>query len=185
VTNTSDITLDTASSGGPPSPKLNAPGASITVGIVNVDDYQQRDLGSGELLTWDDGKPKMGKVVTGLVITSSDTTVGKDGDERPATAGDLVTLWIEKGKHYTWRDAVKAAGGVKLGDVMLWTRGEDKPATKAGFNPQKVYTARIRRSEAKDGDLAERCFAAYQEAKDRPTFEAAPSAPQYTDEEPF
>jgi hypothetical protein len=185
VTNTSDITLDTASSGGPPSPKPQGPGASITVGIVNVDEYQQRDFDSGDLLTWDDGKPKMGKVVTGLVVAAVNTLIGTDDDARPAVAGELVNFWMEKGKHFTWRDAVKAAGGVKLGDVMLWERGEDKPPTKRGLKPQQVYTARIRRSEAKDGDLAERCFAAYQEAKDRPTFEAAPSVPQYTDEDPF
>jgi hypothetical protein len=184
VTNTQDITLDTASGGGAPSPKLGSPGAAITVGIVNVDDYHQAEIG-GEKKFWSDGKPIMGKVVTGLVVSATDVTVGSDGDERPAVAGDLVTFWCEKGKHFTWRDAVKAAGGVKLGDVMLWERGEDKPPTKRGLKPQQVYTARIRRSEAKDGDLAERCFAAYQEAKDRPTFEAAPSAPQYTDEEPF
>jgi hypothetical protein len=184
VTST-EITLDTASSGGPPSVALGNPGDSVTVGIVNVDEYQQRDLQTGDLIKWDDGKPKMGKVVTAIVVSSSGATVGSNDELRDVQPGELVSFWCEKGKHFTWRDAVKAAGGVKLGDVMLWTRGADDPPKKAGFNPKKNYTARIRRAEPKDGDLTDRCFAAYQELKDRPSFEAAAPTGGYADEEPF
>jgi hypothetical protein len=137
-----------------------------------VSDYQQRDFDSGELLTWDDGKPKMGKVVTGLVVSATDTLAGSGDDATPAEPGMLVSFWAEKSKWFTYRDAVKASGGINVGDVMLWERVADEPPTRKGAYPMKVYKATIRRPEAKDGDLADRCVEQYHALKDRPTLDA-------------
>ena len=171
------ITLDAGTgSSGPPSANLTTPGARVIVGVCNVSDYQQRDFDSGDLLTWDDGKPKMGKVITGLVVSASDTLAGgADGD--PAQPGDLLSFWCEKGKWFTYRDAVKAAGGINVGDVMLWERLDDEPPAKKGAYPMKKYKATIRRPEAKDGDLADRCVARYHALKDRPALDTAQDAP--------
>lgn len=184
---TEAITLDAGTgSSGPPSATLTTPGAKVVVGIVNVSDYQQRDYDSGDLLTWDDGKPKMGKVLTGLVVSATDTLAGSETDGSPAQPGDLVSFWCERGRWFTYRDAVKNAGGINVGDVMLWERVEDEPPKKKGAYPMKVYRAVIRRPEAKDGDLADRCVAAYHELKDRPTLDAPTAgASTFEDEEPF
>lgn len=179
------IQLDNAgTASGPPAANLTAPGSSIVVGIVNVDDYQQRDFDTGDLLFWDDGKPKMGKVVTGLVVRAEGVTNGTDDDANETQPGDLVSFWCERGKWFTYRDAVKAAGGINVGDVMKWTREADEPPTRKGAYPRKVYAAVIRRPEAKDGDLADRCVAEYHRLRDRPSLdEQAPAA--HDDEEPF
>ena len=50
----------------------------------------------------------------------------------------------------------------------------------------KKYKATIRRPEAKDGDLADRCVAQYHALKDRPALDTAPEAPvAYESEAPF
>ena len=175
MTNTT-ITLDQPTASGPPAANLRNPGASVVVGIVNVADYQQRNFDTKEPEFWDDGKPKMGKVITGIVVTATDTTCGTDDAAPPAAPGDLVTFWCEKGKHFTWRDAVRAHGAVSPGDVMRWERLEDEPPARRGMHPQKVYKATLRAPEARDGDLPERCVAAYYDAQQRPVVDAPAAA---------
>jgi len=179
-------TLDTPTSSGPPSIKFGTIGDSVTVGLVNVDDYQQKNFDTDELLFWNDDpkQPKMGKVVTGLVIANNGGLLGSDDEERPAQPGDLISFWCEGGKHFTWRDAVKAAKGVTQGDVMRWTFTSEEPPKKKGFSPRKVYEAQIRHPEAKDGDIADRCVAAYNESQQRPVLDE-PAEPVYGDEGPF
>lgn len=169
------IQLDTPTTGGPPAVKFPEVGTSVVVGIVNVDEYHQHNI-DGVPQTWSDGTPKMGKRVTGLVVSSEGATVGGDHGDQPAAPGDLVTFYCEGGRHYTYRDAVAEAGGVNVGDVMLWKFDHEEPAKQRGYNPRKVYVAKIRRPEAKDGDLADRCVAAYHEQAARPAVDA-PSDP--------
>jgi len=165
--------LDTPTSSGPPAAYFPNPGDSIVVGIVDVGTYQQRDYDTGELKTWPDGGKVEGKVVTGLVIsTTGGTAKGTEKSHEPVAAGDLVTFWCEGGKHYTYRDALKAHGAVDRGDVMLWKRKDDKPAKNPRHAARKVYTARIRKPEAKDGDIVARCEAAYRDAQTRVTVDA-------------
>lgn len=176
------ITLETPKTGGPPAVKFPQVGASVIVGIVNVEEYQQHNI-DGVAQTWSDGSPKLGKRITGLVVKSEGATVGGDSGDIPANPGDLVTFYAEKGKHYTWSDAVKSAGGVDVGDVMLWKFDREEPPSQRGYNPRKVYIAQIRKPKANDGDLADRCVAAYHEQAQRPTVETpAPSAPMTTDD---
>ena len=156
--------LDTPTSSGPPAAYFPTPGDSIVVGIVDVGTYQQRDYDTGELKTWPDGGKVEGKVVTGLVIsTTGGTAKGTEKSHEPVTAGDLVTFWCEGGKHFTYKDALKAHGPVSRGDVMLWKRDADKPAASAKHYPQKVYVAKIRAPKPDDGDLVARCEKAARE----------------------
>jgi hypothetical protein len=172
------ITLDTPTTGGPPAVKFPEVGTSVVVGIVNVDEYHQHNI-DGVAQTWSDGTPKMGKRVTGLVVASEGAVVGGERGDQPVQPGDLVTFYCEGGRHYTWRDAVAEAGGVNVGDVMRWAFDHEEPAKQRGFNPRKVYVAKIRRPEERDGDLADRCVAAYHEAQARPALDAPqPTAPQ-------
>jgi hypothetical protein len=180
--------LDAPTADGPPPAHFPAVGDSIIVGIVDVGEYQQRDYNTGELLSWPDGAPRMGKVVTGLVVSTSGTTdAGTDSASGPAVPGELVRFFCEGGKHYTYRDAIRASGGVHVGDVMLWKRDEDKAPTNPRHNPAKQYTAKIRRPEAKDGDLADRCERARLELKQRPVLDGpAGGGSAWDDEEiPF
>lgn len=172
-----DIQLDGPSTSGPPSVTLTTENVSeVVVGVANVADYQQRDFDSGELLTWDDGGPKLGKVVTGIIVTATDCTVPDGDDLREAAPGDVVSFWCERGKWFPYRDAVAAAGGVNVGDVMRWARLEDDAPKKRGHNGKKNFDVKIRRPEARDGDLADRCVALYHELKARPAVDA-PAAP--------
>jgi hypothetical protein len=178
------ITLDTPTTGGTPSAKFPEPGNSIIVGIVNINDYQQRNFDTEEPLWWDDActEPRNGKVVTGLVVSADGVVVDTEDGERPVVPGDLVSFWCEGGKFLAYRDAVKAAKGANVGDVMRWVRGDDEAPKKKGFNARKVYDIAIRRPEAKDGDLADRCVEQYHALKDRPALDAAPAATVDVDE---
>ena len=175
------IQLDAPSSGGPPAARFNTVGDSVVVGITNVSDYQQHNFDTKEAMFWDDGKPRMGKVVTGLVVTSDGAMVIEGDAERPAVAGDLVSFWCEGGKWFTYRDAVKASGGINVGDVMRWVRDADEPPKTRGAFPAKKYTGAIRRPNASDGDLADRCVAAYHAQQNRPALDSAPAERQMSD----
>lgn len=150
--------LDAPQTSGPPSAYFPNVGDAVIVGIVDVNEYQQKDYDTGEPKTWPDGGKVMGKVVTGLVMSTTGTA-GSGGEKNngPIAPGDLVTFWCEGGKFYTYRDAVKAHGAVQVGDVMRWARIDDKPPKNARHNPQKVYEARIRKPKAEDGDIVARC----------------------------
>jgi hypothetical protein len=165
--------LDAPSGDGPPSAHFPAVGDSMVVGIVDVAEYQQKDYDTGEPLTWPDGGPRNGKVVTGLVVSTSGSA-GAGSERNPGTAspGDIVRFWCEGSKWFTYRDAIKEAGGVRMGDVMWWKREEDIPAKSAKHFPTKQYSAKIRRPEPKDGDLADRCERARIELKQRPALDS-------------
>lgn len=156
--------LDAPAQSGPPSAYFPNVGDSIVVGIVNVGEYQQRDYDTNEPKFWPDGGKVMGKVVTGLVVSTTGTTAaGNAKASEPVNPGDLVTFWCEGGKFFTYRDALKAHGPVDVGDVMLWKREDDEAPSNPRHAPRKVYTAKIRKPEAKDGDLVERCTKAHRE----------------------
>jgi hypothetical protein len=158
--------LDQPTPSGPPAAYFPAVGDSIVVGIVDVGDYHQRDYTSGELKFWPDGGKVMGKVVTGLVVSFDGTTgSGSEKANGPVAVGDLVTFWCEGGKFFTYRDALNDAGSIEIGDVMFWRREADEPSSNPRYNDRKVYTAKIRRPEARDGDLVERCTAKHRELK--------------------
>lgn len=182
----SDV-LDTPQAGGPPQAYFPEVGDSIVVGIVDVGQYQQRDMKTGDPKHWTDGSPVMGKVITGMVVSTTGTACsgGEKSGAHPVNPGDLVRFFAEGGKHYTYRDALNAHGIVSVGDVMLWRRDEDKPPAQRGHNPQKVYTAKIRKPEAKDGDLVERCTAKRRELKEQPVDAPVGAGSYPADDEPF
>lgn len=185
------MALDAPTSSGPPAAYFPNEGDSIIVGIVDIGTYHQRDYDTDELKYWPDGGKVEGKVITGLVVSTSGTTcAGSTKANAPVNPGDLVTFWCEGGKHFTYTDALKAHGPVNRGDVMLWKRDADKPAKNTKHNAQKVYVAKLRAPKPDDGDLVARCEQAYRElasakaqALDAPS--AAPAVDTWGDEEPF
>lgn len=179
--------LDTPTGDSPPAAYFPSVGDAIVVGIVDVGEYQQRDYESGDPISWPDGRPKMGKVITGLVVsTSGDTCGGGQRTQVPLSPGDLVTFWAEGGKFLTYQAALKAAGGINVGDVMQWKRTDDKAPSNPRHNPAKTYEAKIRRPTAKDGDLAGRCRDARENLKRHTLDEpAGGDGGGYDDESPF
>ena len=166
--------LDEPTQSGPPAAYFPEPGTSIIVGIIDVNRYQQRDFDTGDLKFWDDGKPKEGRVVTGLVITVTGAAKGTAKNNEPVNPGDLVTFWCEGGKHYTYEAAKKTHGPVERGDVMMWKREADEPAKNSRHADRKVYTARIRRPEAKDGDIIARCEQAHRQTNPPAVLDTTP-----------
>lgn len=177
--------LDEPTSSGPPAAYFPNPGDQIVVGIVDVATYQQRDYDSGELKSWPDGGKVEGKVVTGLVISCAGAMSGTEKSHQEVGPGELVTFWCEGGKYFTYRDALKAHGPISRGDVMLWKRADDEPAKNPRHNPRKVYVARLRSPEAKDGDIVARCQAAHREQARTPALDTPVATSVGADVDPF
>lgn len=177
------IQLDSPGSGGIPAAKFPEVGSSVVVGIVNVEDSQRYSM-DGKPQFWDDGNPQLYKRVTGLVVSANGAVTGKDGEERPLEAGELVTFHCHGGRHFTWKEAVDTAGAANVGDVMRWTFTETKPPKQSGFSPQKVYVAQIRRAEANDGDLPARCVQEYQRMQQAPQVQSASAPAAQTQQAP-
>jgi len=169
------ITVDEPTTGGPPAVKFRDLGAYVVVGIVDVESVQSRDYDTGDLEFWNDGNPKMHPRITGLVVSAEGATVGKDDDERAVEPGDVVSIYAQGSRLFTYRDAVKTHGAVSVGDVMRWKFDHTTPTKNPRHNPVKVFTAELRKPEGKDGDLSSRCEAEHFDRKKRPTVDAAPA----------
>ncbi len=179
--------LDAPETSGPPQAHFPNVDDSIVVGIANVHDYHQRDYDTGELKYWPDGGKVMGKCITGIVVSTTGATDcgGEKSGTHPVNPGDLVTFYAEGGKHFTYRDAIKAHGAVSVGDVMQWRRVEDEPPNNPRHNPRKVYVAQIRGPKPDDGDLQQRCADAHRELTAQKLDEAPPADGPGPQGEPF
>jgi len=156
-----NITLDQPNTG-VPAIKFPNVGDGVTVGIVDVQQYQQRTMG-GELKTWDNGDPMMGKRVTGLVVAAKNATLKDNDEDRLVVEGDLVSFYIEGSRHFTWKDALKDHGPVNVGDIMDWKFDRTEPAAKKGYNDRKIYVAEIRTPTLAEMEVKQKCIEAYQE----------------------
>lgn len=176
-----------------PSAQFHAVGDHIVGGIVNVEEIQSfsREKDGNKTLHWWDQaqtQPKMMKVVTVLVSSASGVTVGGESGDREVEAGDIVTRFISGQRWKAYHEALKGHGPVDVGDVMFDKLTELAKNDNPAWSPIKVHDIKLRKPEAKDGDLADRCVAAYHELQSRPAVDAAPapSAPAGDDaEEPF
>ena len=69
--------LDAPTTSGPPAAYFPEEGDSIVVGIVDIGSYHQRDYDTDELKYWPDGGKVEGKVITGLVVSTSGSATGR------------------------------------------------------------------------------------------------------------
>lgn len=92
----------------------------------------QTKIGTGELLTYNDGSPRKQLIITVQTAERSDAT--DDGERRLFLKGDMVRAA---------RTAFKAAGAadVEVGAWLYLAWVNDKPAKQAGFSAQKLYEA--------------------------------------------
>lgn len=147
---------------GVPAVKFPAVGDKVTVGIVDVQPYQQKTM-QGEPKTWDNGDPKMGKRVIGLVVTGKNATLKDNDEDRPVVQDDLVAFYCEGSRFFTWKDALKDHGAVAVGDIMDWEFEAEEPAKQKGFHPRKVYKAEIHSPTLAEMEIKQKCIDAYHE----------------------
>jgi hypothetical protein len=72
---------------------------------------------------------------------------GARGAEGPIVAGDEVTLWIKPGAMATaLKQAISEAGatGITEGDIVALQYTGDGVSSKAGWNPPKLYAAKLK-----------------------------------------
>jgi hypothetical protein len=118
---------------GVPSAKFPEIGATVKGVVQHLEVGQQRDFTSGELKTWDDGKPMMQLVVT-LATDEHDPTVDNDDGSR--------RLFVKGQMLQAIRGAVRGANSQLLvGGTLVVKYVADKPAERKGMNPAKQYEA--------------------------------------------
>lgn len=119
--------------GGAPSAFTTDDPLGTTVGGPIVEPptlIEQTDFDSGEVLTWDDGRPRMQLVVTVQTDRYDPSRDGDDGRRRFYVKGGNLQQVI--------RDAVRKTGapGLEVGGTLLVTRvGQGEPKRKGGAKP--------------------------------------------------
>ena len=125
------MTTDPFLDGGNSLPALKFPnvGDSHTFQIIDVRERQDRSI-DGDLLTWDDGKPKM------VWVFDVDTT---------ASGGPADASLFVKGNLYTViRQALKDANVATIGAVVKATHHAVGEPKKKGFTPPKLFEAKAK-----------------------------------------
>jgi len=137
--------------GGVKSASFEKFGDVISGEIIRTEMRQQTKFGSGEPLTWDDGKPRMQIVV---VLQTPD----QDDEQDDGTRG--VYIKVPSQMLRAVREAVRTAraDGLEEGGILSIKYVSEEKPSKKGFNPQKVYEAHYRaprhvtKLPADDGD---------------------------------
>ncbi|MFI6910135.1 hypothetical protein ACIBKY_53405 [Nonomuraea sp. NPDC050394] len=95
---------------------------------------QQKDLDTGELKFWNDGKPMMQMIVT-VQTDLRDPAVADDDGQR--------AFYIKANSLKAVRDAVRRSGAksLEVGGMLALTYTGDGEKKKAGKNPPKLYSA--------------------------------------------
>lgn len=99
--------------------------------VTGIDQVQDRDFQTQQPKTWDNGDPKMVGVI--------------QGDKN----GELVSLWVRKSKapgsmFEAIKEAQREAGkDLEPGDTLKIQHHATAPAQTKGFNPRKLYKAKI------------------------------------------
>jgi hypothetical protein len=120
-------------------------GAKITGVPIEMDSVQQRNM-DGDLLFFDDGKPRMQLVITLQTTMRDDAIQDDDGQRRIFAKGGAEPAKGKKGLPMlnALRKAQKDAGSkieVGAGVLELEFTGEDEPAKK-GNNGTKLWVAK-------------------------------------------
>lgn len=100
--------------------------------IISKTISNQTKMGTGEVLTWKDGTPR--KQMAVLLQTAERADPNDNGQRQLFIKGDLPRAV---------REAMQKVGHSDIAEggwlYAAWV--DEKPATSAGYNPQKVYTA--------------------------------------------
>lgn len=125
--------------GSTPSAKFDTVGTTVAGRIVDTPTMrQQTDFDTGELLTWDNGDPRM-QLVVRLATDERDPQLGDDDGIR--------ALYVKGALQKAIATAVRAAGakGLEVGGTLTVTHNAvgEPVVLKSGKkgNPPKMYTA--------------------------------------------
>ncbi|GGS88317.1 hypothetical protein ACFFV7_51080 [Nonomuraea spiralis] len=121
--------------GGIPSAKFDTIGTTVGGPISTPPKVeQQKDLDTGELKFWNDGKPMMQMVVTVQTEIRDPEIVDDDGQR---------AFYIKANSLKAVRDAVRRAGakGIEVGGTLTLTYTGDGEQKTRGKNPPKLYSA--------------------------------------------
>lgn len=131
VTDPNDFLL----SSGVPSFKFDVIGATAKGTIESLDMMQQKDITTGALLTWEDGRPKMQLRIV-LTTDQRDPEIADDNGRRAIYVKGLMQQAV--------RDAIKTAGAAKIevGGTLAVKYDSDGEPPKKGFNAPKQYLAK-------------------------------------------
>ena len=112
-------------------PALKFPdvGDTHTFQIIEARQVQDRNI-DGDLLTWDDGKPKM------VWVFDVDTTLSGG----PADA----SVWVKGNLYTVIREALKAADVPTVGAVVKVTHHALGEPKKKGYNAPKLFEAKAK-----------------------------------------
>lgn len=117
--------------GGAPSFKFDEIGKTVKGKVVSATAAQQTDFDSGELLFWDDGKPRMQLVIT-LDTDERDPNIdGDDGHRRIFAKGAMLSAI---------RKALNGAE-MQVGGTLAVKYTEDGEAKRKGMSPPKLFVA--------------------------------------------
>lgn len=184
---------------GPPAAKLPDIGNSLTFAVIDVDnDVPVYIYGSDKVPALNaKGEPKKQVVVTGLVVTAEGALVGSGEHERPAEAGDVVSIYI--GSYAKWDpdedrldkpfkswSACCDAVGLEVGFVGQWRYVENLPSN--GAEPRKNRKFKLRADKPEEAAQQARCEELRREhqrdAGERTALaSAAPADPVYLEED--
>jgi hypothetical protein len=116
--------------------------------VRDAQEIQQRDFDSGELLFWDDGKPRMQLVVTVATDEADPADPDDDGERAIYVKGQML-----QATRHACRRAKKFA--IEEGDffAVTLTAEEPLPKSKKG-NPKKIYQVEFTPTAAESGLLS-------------------------------
>lgn len=144
---------------GTPSAKFETIGDTVTGRIITSESRQQTDMDTGELLFWNDGRPRMQVLIT---------------LEQPD--GDDVRLYVKGNMQNAIKKALRDSDAKLLpGGTLTVTYTGDGEPTKRGWNAPKQYTAVYQPGDAFDQAAAAEAPAAPTQATAAP--EPAPEPP--------
>ena len=127
------------------SAKFETVGDTVKGTILDAQVRQQTDISTGELLTWDDGKPKQQLVITLQTDIREDVVIGEDPDDgRRRIYVKGSTKAESKSMTVAVRDALRTAGAQRLdiGATLAVRYTGDGVATTRGFTAPKQYAAK-------------------------------------------
>jgi hypothetical protein len=128
-----DTLDDLFAGGGAPAVKWETLGQKVVGPITKAEARQARDFETGDLLTWDDGRPKMEVILTIATGQIDPGIEGDDGERRVFVRGHMFTALREA------LNKAKARKPEPGGRVAIVWSGEGEPPKK-GFKAPRLFT---------------------------------------------
>lgn len=164
--------------------KLPDIGNNALLALVDIDNSRQARNIEGEPLFWDNGDPRMTKIVHAVVLETDGAMLGDEA----AAAGDEAAIFVEGGTYVEWKRAVEEYGRpLATGMRIRWTYERDEPAKTRGYNARKIRSFKFGEPTAETAAQADRLYAARKTTvlETAPATGGVPAEPLRPEEAPF